>query len=435
MKTLSYRILPIVLFSLFSFITGKSQQDPDSLMKYLEIAAKNNPAVQQKFTEYQASLQKIPQVGGLPDPELTAGVFLKPMELVNGNQVADLRIMQMFPWFGVLRNAKDEMSMMANARFEQFRDAKLQLYFDVQSAWYDLFKIRKDISISEKNIDILKVIEQIALVNFKAPPGMVPGSMGESSQNSGLADLYRIQIEAGELQNDISLLKNKEQSAIASFNSLLNRPPLSKVFTNEFLEADSLRIPLVAVTDSIQSNNPLLSIIRSEQDSYMARKRMVTAMGYPMVGLGLDYSAISKNEMSVSPMNGKDMIMPMVSITLPIYRKKYVAMQKEADLLSKAAAQNYQATLNSLQNEYYKAVQSYQDSWRRVKLYENQSTLASKSLELILKSYSASSTGLTDVLRLRQQTLDYELKKVEALADFNVAVAWIRRLMANSQIQ
>ncbi len=58
----------------------------DSLYYYLELAAKNNPTVLQKFYEYQAALQKIPQVGSLPDPELTIGVFLKPMELITGNQ-------------------------------------------------------------------------------------------------------------------------------------------------------------------------------------------------------------------------------------------------------------------------------------------------------------------------------------------------------------
>ncbi len=54
-------------------------------------------------------------------------------------------------------------------------------------------------------------------------------------------------------------------------------------------------------------------------------------MGYPMIGLGVNYSVINKNEMSTSAMNGKDMIMPMVTVTLPIYRKKYKAMQTEAD--------------------------------------------------------------------------------------------------------
>jgi len=160
-------------------------------------------------------------------------------------------------------------------------------------------------------------------------------------------------------------------------------------------------------------------------------------MGYPMVGLGLNYSFIGKsqNPMGEPAMNGKDMIMPMVVFTLPVYRKKYIAMQNEADLLEAATSENYQATANSLQSEYFQAVVLYKDAQRRVKLYENQFQLASKSLDLMLKSFSTSSAGLTDVLRVRQQTLDYELKQVEAIADFNTAIAWLKRLMAYSQIQ
>jgi outer membrane protein TolC len=481
MKTTAFRTLLIVFMIFGSRATVNSQQYHDSLLKYLEIAAKHNPAVQQKFTEYQAALQRVPQVGSLPNPELSAGVFLKPMELVSGNQVADLRLMQMFPWFGVLRNAKDEMSLMANAKFEVFRDAKLQVFYDVQRSWYELFKIRKDILISEKNIEILKVIERLAIVRFKASPsgnsgsasagsGMSSGSsqtnseggssgmrgmggnkgtsasiqtsspmqtssMGASSSNSGLADLYQIQIETGDLQNNIALLKNQEQTVIALFNSYLNRPPVSPVFTGEILVADSLGLSLIAVSDSIYAKNPMLSMLEYEKQSYSARKKMVSGMGYPMVGLGLNYSFISKNEMSTSSMNGNDMIMPMVSVTLPIYRKKYAALQKEAELLALAASQNYQATANTLQTEYYLAIQLYQDAQRRVKLYENQYNLASKSFDLILKSFSTSASGLIDVLRVRQQTLDYELKQVEAVADLNTAVAWLKRLMAFSQIQ
>jgi outer membrane protein TolC len=484
MKTTAYKKFLIAFIALCSWLAGNSQQYPDSLLRYLEIAAKNNPTVQQKFNEYQAALQKIPQVSSLSDPELSMGFFLKPMELVSGNQIADIKLMQMFPWFGVLRNAKDEMSLMANARFELFRDTKLQVFYDVQRTWYELYKVQKDISISEKNLEILKVIERLALVRFKAAPsggtgatssgaGMASGSsqnnradgssgmnimgsdqsnagspasnqassslqvssMGLSSANSGLADIYRIQIETGELENNIALLKNQERSVIAQFNSYLNRPSVSPVFTGETLSADSLGFSLIAISDSILAKNPMLSMLEFERQSIEARKKMVTAMGYPMVGLGLNYSLISKNAMSTSPMNGKDMIMPMVTVTLPIYRKKYNAMVKEADLLKTATSQNYQAVTNSLQTEYYEAVQLYQDAQRRIKLYENQYLLASKSLDLIIKSFSTSSSGLTDVLRARQQTLDYELKQVEAVADFNTAVAWLKRLMAFSQIQ
>src|SRR5664279_4657294 len=110
MKMTIYKKLLIAFIALSSWIVVSSQQYPDSLLRYLEIAAKNNPGVLQKFSEYQAALQKIPQVGSLPDPELSVGVFLSPMELIDGKQVADIRLMQMVPWFGVLKYGKDEMS-------------------------------------------------------------------------------------------------------------------------------------------------------------------------------------------------------------------------------------------------------------------------------------------------------------------------------------
>jgi outer membrane protein TolC len=432
MEKTVYKKLFITFIALGSWLVTNSQQYPDSLLRYLEIAAKNNPAVQQKFIEYQAALQKVPQAGSLSDPELSIGVFLSPMELVNGNQVADIRLMQMFPWFGVLNSAKDEMSQMANAKFELFRDAKLQVFYDVQRTWYELFKVQKGISISEKNIDILKIIERLALVRFKASPsemqGTVPG-------NSDLVDMYQIQIETGELENSIGLLKNQRNTIMASFNSYLNRPATSYVYTPDTIAPDSLGLSLISVSDSLLENNPMLGMLEYEKQSFEARKKMVSRMGYPMVGLGVNYSLINKSAMSASSMNGKDMIMPMVTVTLPIYRKKYTAMQTEADLLKNATAQNYQTTASSLQTEYYEAIQSYQDAKRRIKLYDNQYQLASKSFDLILKSFSVSASGLTDVLRMRQQTLDYELKQVEAVADYNTAVALLKRLMAFSQIQ
>ena len=270
-------------------------------------------------------------------------------------------------------------------------------------------------------------------VSNQVSPSMQSGNMGSSSAGSGLADIYRIQIETAELQNSIAFLKNQERSTIALFNSYLNRNPVSAVYTSEILKSDSLGLSLNAVPDSILKNNPMLSMLEFERQSYEARKKMVTAMGYPMVGVGLNYSLINKNEMSESPMNGKDMVMPMVSVTLPIYRKKYKAMRNEADLLSEATSQYYQGTSNSLQTEYYQALQLYHDAQRRMNLYKSQYDLASKTLDLILKGFSASTSGLTDVLRVRQQTLDYELRHIEAVADFNTAIALLKKLMAFSR--
>jgi outer membrane protein TolC len=233
------------------------------------------------------------------------------------------------------------------------------------------------------------------------------------------------------------LLKNQQQTVAARFNSYLNRKPQTPVQLAEKLSADSLDIPLQTVSDSMLQNNPMLGMLLYEQQSLDARKEMVTKMGYPMIGLGLNYSLIGKTmEVMTAPeMNGKDMVMPMVTVTLPIYRKKYKAMQEEVKLQKTATEQGFQATANALQTEFYEAIQLFQDAQRRMKLYQNQADLADKSLNIMMKSFSASGSGLTDLLRIQQQTLDYETLQIEAITDNNTAIAWLKRLMANSQIQ
>jgi outer membrane protein TolC len=468
----------ILTFLLIGICAIANSQQTDSLMIYLELAAKNNPMVLQKLAEYEASLQKVPQVGSLPDPELNVGVFLSPMELVGGKQVADIRLMQMFPWFGQLKNAKDEMSLMAKAKFESFREAKLQVYFDVQQSWNELQKVQQSVRISEKNLEILRTLERLSLVKFKAAsiggsassgpstsggnqqsttsgssgmnamgggnagnsptstPAAMPSSPMGSTGGSGLADLYRIQMEIAELENSISLQKDQLQTISARFNSYLNRKPQTPVQLTEKLITDSLNFSKETISDSMLLHSPMLGMLEYEQQSLDARQQMVTKMGYPMVGLGLNYSLIKKNPEAMAPdMNGIDMIMPMVTLTLPIYRKKYKAMQEEVRLQKVATQQGYQAAANALQTEYYEANQLYQDARRRMKLYQNQVDLANKSLNILMKSFSSSGSGLTDLLRIRQQTLDYETKQIEAISENNTAIAWIKRLMACSQPQ
>jgi outer membrane protein TolC len=96
-----------------------------------------------------------------------------------------------------------------------------------------------------------------------------------------------------------------------------------------------------------------------------------------------------------------------------------------------ASEQNYLATANALQTEYYEALQLYNDALRRMKLYDSQSLLAKKSLDIMIKTFSSSASGLTDILRIRQQLFSYELKQVEATTDFNKAESWVKRLTNN----
>ena len=92
---------------------------------------------------YKASLEKIPQAGAYEDPELDIGVFVKPMETLSGKQIADFTLMQMFPWFGTRKAARNEATEMSRMAYEQFREARNNLFYEVKSQWYQLCNLNE----------------------------------------------------------------------------------------------------------------------------------------------------------------------------------------------------------------------------------------------------------------------------------------------------
>ena len=109
------------------------------LDKYLIEAAENNPGLKSSFNEYQANLEKVPQVGALPDPTVSFSYFIQPIETRLGPQQAKISASQMFPWFGTLGAKEDASTEMAKSKYENFEEQKSKLFFDVKSTYYNLY--------------------------------------------------------------------------------------------------------------------------------------------------------------------------------------------------------------------------------------------------------------------------------------------------------
>lgn len=131
-------------------------------------------------------------------------------------------------------------------------------------------------------------------------------------------------------------------------------------------------------------------------------------------------------------MNGMDMFMPMFKISIPIFRKKYQAQQKESQHYRRASELKYENTLNQLQSEYQTVKQQLADAARKIALYKKQQELSLSTWQLIVREFSAGTTSLTEVIQVERQLLDYSLKKSEAIAEYNTMVAGMEKLVATS---
>lgn len=453
-------------------IPAHSQDTIIELNTYLEFAAKNNPQVKVAFNQYLAALEKVPQVGTLPDPQLTFGLFIKPMQLLGGNQVADLQLMQMFPWFGTLKSAKDEAAMMAKAKFEAFNATKAELFFQVKSSWYQMQKYDQEIKLVVDNIELLESLEKLALIKFQyagvdaatsgsnsmntnqgssmnnsssGMNGMQSQQSGKSmststgtsasmaggmeSKGGGLQDVLRVKMEILDQQNRLALLTDQKRTEAIKFNAMLNRELNLPIELSDSLFAKQLPAENLAIADSIMNNNAMLLMLASETESYAQMEQKAKKMGQPMFGLGLNYMPIQQREGNTSPMNGNDMFMPMLSVSLPIYRKKYTAMQSEARLMQEAGNQQIAELKNNLLVQYRQYVQNLNDAERRIVLYKEQENLARKTTDLLLSGFATSGNNYEEVLRMQLKVLDYGFDHIQAIVDYNTTIAMAEMLM------
>ena len=138
------------------FLVGASKaQDKDILNQYLQMAAESNPGLQASFQRYYAALERIPQVGALPDPKVMIGYSVLPIETRVGPKRFDMQMSQSFPWFGTLKAKKDQASKEAEAQYEVFLQMEKELLYQVKVAYYALYVNQKSVSITEDYLDIL----------------------------------------------------------------------------------------------------------------------------------------------------------------------------------------------------------------------------------------------------------------------------------------
>ena len=400
-----------------------------------------------------------------------------------GNQQADIQLMQMFPWFGMLRTQRDEASKMALAKYEQFQEAKNLLYYQVKNIWYQIYRLEAEIRIVEENLKILQTYEHLALIRFQSSgsgagssnssnmqgnksmdknavssSNSSMGSMGGSvntgaksgmtsandnssmdasgtsmgAAKSGMSDVLRIRMELKDMENSLAQLKDSRIPLQVEMNQLLNRNLNESTITMDTLETIVLSIDRNALRDSITKNNPMLKMLDAEVLAMEAQKKMAKLEGRPMLGVGINYMPFSPRMDNGMAMGGEDMLMPMVKLSIPIYRKKYNAMQKEAELKQQALGFRRENAVNQLYTQWSAALRDLDDATRRTGFYKSQSDLAQQTLRILITSYSTDGSKFEDLLSVQQQLLNYQLKMITAIVDQHLAMALLENLTASS---
>ncbi len=404
----------ILLTMFFSF--KNSETVAQTIDVYLQMAAENNPQLQSAYAEFEAALQQSPQVASLPDPTLTISAFGQMIETRVGRQEARFSFMQMFPWFGTLQARENAANLMAEAGFYKYLDKRNQLFFEIKSVYADLYALDDIITLQKEQLKILDSYKELTLSQFK-------------SANAPMVNVVKIDIRRDELQTEIELLNDLRQPLQTQFNLLLNRDITSEIEVQDTLVFESAPI----LGNESFAEHPGIEVLAKQQASYKSQQSVAQKEGLPMVGFGLDYSIISPRDVENLEGNGRDAIMPMVTLTLPIYRKKYKASVKQAELMGESAEKAQEALINEMKSEYESAKYELLKAEKRLKLYDRQIKSAERALKLLLSGFTNSVSTFDEVLQMNQDLLDYQTQKIEALKAGFIAEARIEYLFSKKE--
>lgn len=405
LQLLTSTIMLIVI--LFSTNVVKAQNVND----YIQQAEINNPEVQAFELRYNIAKEKVVQADALPNTEVSAGFFVSEPETRTGAQKARFSIKQMLPWFGTITARENYVSSLADVDYLDIAIIKRKLGLSVSQSYYTLYAIKEKQKVLQENILLLKTYEKLALTSVEVG-------------NASAVDVLRLQIRQNELRERNEVLTRVFLSEQSAFNNLLNREDSIAI---EVIDSLSIINDFKEVTTKLQLHPELEKYDRlyeSVEQSEILNKKEAN----PNLGLGLDYIPVTNRAGLDFSDNGKDILMPMVSLSIPIFNNKYKSQTVQNKLRQEeinAQKMNRKNTLKTLLN---RAINSREAAKIKYRTQTKNLKQAKGAEEILIKNYETGTIDFNDVLDIQELQLKFQINQIEAVKNYYSQMAIINYL-------
>ncbi len=379
------------------------------LPTYIREAQENNPELQAFELRYRIAEEKTQEADRIPATEISAGVFVSEPETRTGAQKARFSVRQMLPWFGTLSTREEYATSLAESEYMEYLIAKRRLTLQVTQLYYNLYALKAKQEVLDENIALLETYEQLALTSV------------EVNQASAV-DVLRLQIRQNELQQQWEMLQQEYLAERAAFNGLLNREAGSEVAV---LTGVTLPEMDPDTGDSLQLNPELLRYDKLYES--VTRAEMLNQKdGAPTLGFGLDYIPVAARPGLDFSDNGKDILMPMVSLNIPIFNNRFDSRTKQNELRQQELETLKQERLNVLETALARAKASRNNARIRYRTQENNLKQARDAEQILLRNYETGTIDFSDVLEVQELQLKFQVDQVEAIRRYYEQTALIR---------
>lgn len=398
------------------FLLFPNQCITQPLSQFIDQSLRENLTLQTLTLEYRTALEKAPQLSQLPDPDVGIGAFVSPVETRLGAQRARISASQMFPWFGTLEAREEVALAQAQALYERIAGAELDLAYQVKAAYLQLYEIQTAQEILRQNIRILEALRQLSLTKVESGKGMA-------------ADVLGVELKVQELRQELAILNRQQEKPLADLNQILNRPMQTPVLILDSLSFASMPFNKDTLSNHIRNNHPTIRMFALQQEASRKSLALNELEGKPSFGIGMDYILVDGRSDANPLNNGRDILQLSAKVSIPLWRKKYEAKEREENL----KIETFEHRKLDLESRFLAAIEKaytdYETARLRMELYTQQISTTKAAIEILRTNYSATGNRFDELLRLEKDLVDYDLKILKAVVQSHMAKINIERFL------
>ncbi len=392
-----------------------------SVADLVAYAYERNPKIQAARQEWRAVVEQYRVTTAYPDPQLSFTYFPSPIETRLGPQDWNATLSQLIPFPGRLTRAGELVEADARIARLNLDRAVRDVIVKVRESVHELAYIRDARRVAAQNQELLDHLRKV-------------GETAYGRDRATLLDVVKAQSQSGQLQYDVLLLEELEQTERAQLNALLDRPPDATIGPLPDLPVRPLAYTLDEIYELARKNQEEIRIAdtrirRAETDVELARFR-----NYPDFKVGVFYAGIGEPDVSNPPSDaGDDALGIQAGVTIPLW------FGKNRGRIARAAAQAEaaRARRRAVVNDTYAGIRALyfrlNNARRLIQLYGEQLVPeAARSLEIAETWYREGQGSFSDFVETESVWYNFQLALARARADHGKFLARLERLAGRS---
>ena len=222
--------------------------------------------------------------------------------------------------------------------------------------------------------------------------------------------MLKLEVRLNDLKQRKLTIVHQLTAERSAFNNLLNSEPHT-----ELLIVDSLPLPTLAMPEFPDfSANPELLKFDKLFASVTQAEELNQKERLPNLAFGVDFLTVAQRPDLVFDDNGKDIFMPRVSLSIPVFSKKYSSVSAQNKLKQERLDFQKQQRLNTLEDTYSRALARLKEAQLSYELQSESLARLEQTEALFLTKFSAGSLGFQELVELQDVQLNLQLRRIDA---------------------